>query len=319
MLSADKMREYISSVVVILVSSLLTLLPIPILSSFASAVAIALLGYITTKYHYTFIVAAILSVFVVQLICTANILTSALGLLPFVLCGLTFGVAFNIRLAPVKAIALSAASYTLYIVVNLKLYSLATDGANLFEEALSSAAKVYEEMYTTASGGQLTQSEIHTLVTTLTSTVMRYIPSMIVIICIVFSLLSFYLFKRICKLRKNDTSNLTPFSDWRSEKSISILYFILFAVSLFLKTGNIFTDALWNTIIIMSFVFYIFGLSFVEHLLKKRIPKSFTRKLILLGISVISVFFVNIPFFALSILGAMDGFINYRQKKPFLS
>ncbi len=316
-MSSEKIKEYLSAVIIIFVATFLSMLPVPILGLLGSAVAIATLAYITTKYHYAYIIATILSVFVIQFICSANILSAALGLLPFALCGLTFGIAYNIKLAPMKAVALSTGAYTLYIVANLKLYSIANGGSNIFEEALLSAGKMYEEMYAAAVGGQFTGDEIHALVTTLTSSVMRYIPSMIVIICMIFALFSFYLFKRICKIRKSDVSNLLSFSDWRSEKSISILYFILFAVSFILKSETLFADALWNVIMIMTFAFFMFGLSFVEYLLKNRIQKSFIRKLILLGIAAISVSFANIPFFVLSILGALDSFVNYRQKKPF--
>ena len=63
-------------------------------------------------------------------------------------------------------------------------------------------------------------------------------------------------------------------------------------------------------------MFYLFGLSLIEHILKKRVEKSFTRKLILIGISFVAFLMLGLPFFVIAITGTMDAILDLRQRKP---
>lgn len=317
MLPSNKIKEYISLMVLIVIVTLLSMLPLTILSFLCSAVIIAALGYITTKYHYGYVAIAWSSIFLVYLIFTGNFLGALSAALPFALCGLTLGISYNLRLPPVKTLSIFTAVYTLNITASLKLTGVSDSGQNIFEEVIGSAGAIYRESLLSAYGTELSNAEISNIVSELTSAMLQITPSFIVIACAVFALLCFYTFKRFCAIRKADVSFLTAFSEWRAEKTVSIIYFVLLVLSLFAPSGNVLSDALMNMVIVMMFLFFLLGLSLVEHLLKKNIARSGLRKLILVAITVISLPFMGIPFFALSIAGALDGLMDYRQKKFF--
>ena len=139
-------------------------------------------------------------------------------------------------------------------------------------------------------------------------------PSAMIIFSIVMSVLCFYFFKRICMLKKEDVSSLTPFSEWRAEKGVSIIFFVLFFIKLFAPEDTMFGAVLLNTSVVMTFVFYLLGLSFIEHLLKRRVEKSFSRKLIFIGISFASFLMLGLPFLVIAIIGATDGILDLRWR-----
>ena len=108
------------------------------------------------------------------------------------------------------------------------------------------------------------------------------------------------------------------FSDWRSDKVISITYFVLLALYFVVPTGNFLSDTLLNMVTVMTFVFFVLGLSFLEYKLKNRIEKSGVRKLVLVGISLSAFVLMGLPFLALAICGALDGCFDFRHRKKII-
>ena len=76
------------------------------------------------------------------------------------------------------------------------------------------------------------------------------------------------------------------------------------------------SDISLNITAVMSFIFFVLGLSLVEFKLENKIKKSYIRKLILIVI-ILSSLFMGFTFTVISTIGALDGLINYREKKFF--
>lgn len=316
MLSSKNIKEYISAVIFLIVLTIASIFPITILSTLCSAAAIAILGYLTTKYHYGYVAGAALCICIVYLLLLGNVLAAVVSALPVVLCGLSLGISANLKLSPLKTVSILTAVYTLNLTANLKL-TTEVSGQNILETALETAGQMYHEAISAAYGAQISESEISAIVSETTSSILQLTPAFLVIMCFAFSLLAFYLFKRICMIRKADITSLTAFSEWRAEKSVSIIFFVLFVLSVVLPTGTLWADAVLNVVTIMSVVFFMFGLSLIEHMLKSKIIKPGKRKFILVCIMLLALLFAGIPFLAISIAGAMDGIIDYRKKIHF--
>ena len=313
MLSSKDIREYVSAVILLLVLTVASIFPAAILSVLCSAASIAILGYLTTKFHYGYVAGAALSICIVYVLLMQSVLAALISALPVVFCGLSLGISKNISLSPLKTISIVTAVYTLNVTANLKL-TTALFGQNSIETALETAGLIYREAISAAYGAQMSENEISAIVSETISSILQLTPAFLIIMCFAFSLLAFYLFKRICMIRKADITPLTAFSDWRAEKGISIIFFILLVATLLLPAGTLWTDAILNLVTIMSVVFFMFGLSLLEHILIPKVTKSGKRKFILVCVALLTLLFVGVPFLIISVAGAMDGIMDYRKK-----
>ena len=116
-------------------------------------------------------------------------------------------------------------------------------------------------------------------------------------------------------MRKVDLQGLESFSEWRAEKSIAVIYFAVVAISFVFSKQSLVADVVLNIDMIMTFVFFVYGLSLLEHIFKKVIQKSGIRKMLITFIAFISLFTGGLFFLVLSIAGAMDAFLDYRHRK----
>ena len=235
MLSSKNIKEYVSAVMILIVLTVASIFPITTLSTLCSAAAIAILGYLTTKYHYGYVAGAALSICIVYLLLLGNVLAAVVSAIPVVLCGLSLGISTNLKLSPLKTVSIVTAVYTLNLTANLKL-TTGVSGQNVLESALETAGQMYHEAISAAYGAQMSENEISAIVSETTSAILQLTPAFLVIMCFAFSLFAFYLFKRICMMRKADTTTLTAFSKWRAEKSVSIIFFVLLVFSALLPT-----------------------------------------------------------------------------------
>lgn len=315
---SNKLKEFFLAVLITVVFTLLTLLPAAALSILCAAAVTALLGYSATRFHYGFVAFQAFVICAVYVLFQKSLSGALITSLPVILCGLTLGICYNVKLSVFKLLSIFTSVYVLNIAVNIKLAGMASTGQNIFEEAIASVGQVYKESLTAMYGSQLSGTEINNVVSELTSTLLRFTPSFIVIACICFALLSYYLFKRILKIRKSDLSMFASFSEWRADKVISITYFVLLALYFVVPAGNFLSDTLLNMVTVMTFVFFVLGLSFLEYKLKNRIEKSGVRKLVLVGISLSAFVLMGLPFLALAICGALDGCFDFRHRKKII-
>ncbi len=313
MLSYEKRKEYMIAVGALVIFSLLSMFPVTLITVICSSLSVAVLGYITTKFHYILVAFAGLCIAAVDFLFSSNFLYVLLNALPVILCGLTLGIAYNVKLHPLKTVTIFTGVYAVDTIANLKI-SEAISSQNFIESIVANVEKTYQDALSSA---QLPYEELHDIVSQITSMLVQFSPALIVIISFSYALLSFYFFKRICILRKADCQVLTAFSQWRAEKSIGIIYFIMIVLMLLVPTGSLISDAILNTVTVMTYVFFVLGLAFLEHTLLKRFPKSGLRKAVLVVIAISSTLLASIPFFIISIIGAMDTFMDYRRKKLF--
>lgn len=299
----------------IIISSLLTLFPAGIFTIICQGLTVATIGYAVTRHHYSFVSVVCIINFVIYLIFSGNILYALSSSVPVILCGLTLGICYNLKFSVFKLLTIFTLVFVLNTALNIKVTEIVQKGQNVFNETIYLAGNICRETLTSAYGSELALSEIDALVSEITSTLLRFSPSFIVIACICFSLISYYLFKRLNQIRKNDVSHFAQFSLWKSDKFIAITFFVLIALSLVIPENFYISDVLLNMVTVMAFIFFVFGLSFLEFKLEFKINKPFLRKFILVVIASLSLLFMGVPFMVLSVLGAIDGISDLRSKQ----
>ncbi|MBQ3119042.1 MAG: DUF2232 domain-containing protein [Clostridia bacterium] len=302
----NKFKSYAIILILTAIFTLGNVLPLGIFSLIFQAISIAILGCTVTKYHYTFV--SVVCAFVVMLysLFTQNILSGISFGVEVILYGITLGIGYNLKLSEFKIVGILAAIYSLFMIFNIKFSGTGENLRTIIASSMESLYTIYES--------QITQTDFKTIVSTLLDVFMKFMPSIIIIIGIVFGLWYFWFFKKLLKITKSDINNYLCFSDLHADKSLSITYLILSLLSFLMPQGTYFSDALANVITVASFVFFIFGLSYADFILKNKMKNTVLRRLMLIFLIFASLSIIGIPFIMLSILGAMDGCFDYRNR-----
>lgn len=302
----NKFKSYAIILILTAIFTLGTVLPLDIFSLIFQAISVALLGYTVTKHHYTFV--SVVCAFIVMLysIFSQNILSGISLGIEVILYGITLGIGYNLKLSEFKIVGILAAVYSLFMIFNMEFSGTGDNLRTIIASSMESLYTVYET--------QITQADFRNIISTLLDVFMKFMPSLIIIIGIVFGIWHFWFFKKVLNITKSDSDKYLCFSDLHADKSLSITYLILSLISFLMPQGTYFSDALANVITVASFVFFIFGLSYADFILKNKMKNTILRRLVLIFLIFASLSIVGIPFIMLSILGAMDGCFNYRNR-----
>ena len=297
------------TIIAAIILTLISMLPIGILGVVVSALLASTIGYSVTKHHYSFVGVVCICVFLVYLIFSKDFALSTAASLPLILCGITLGITYNLKFSEFTTISVICGIYTIYLLLNIKI--LGASGNDFFENVFSLSAQDYSEMIMSLYPDQFTQAEIDALISNAMSVMMKFMPSFTIIMCALMALLMFYVFKKVLSATKKDMSFYKPFSDWHADKSFGIIFFVILVISFFLPEQSYISDAIANVVFISLFVFYIFGLSLTDFLLKRKISSTFLRRSILI---LLVLFTFGTLMFAICFLGAIDSCADFRKK-----
>ncbi|MBR4874568.1 MAG: DUF2232 domain-containing protein [Clostridia bacterium] len=308
----SKIKEYVTVAVLIVISSLLMAIPVPIAMVLFASLTAALVGFSFTKFHYTYASFCVLLVFAVNLLITKNILLALTSSLPCILCGLSLGICYNLKFSTAKFLGITSGVYLVNTIANFALAKTNESGLSFLEEAIYSIGAIYKETLTSSGGVNVSESEVDALITELTSMLLRFMPAFIIIASICFALLGYFVFQKILIIAKSDISCFSRFSDWKADKPVSIMFLVLLVIGILSPQGAYISDVLANVVTASSFVFYVLGLSYIDFKAKAQTKR---RRRLLLALIFLSTFaFMGIPYMVVSLLGALDGCFNLRHK-----
>ncbi|MBO5734375.1 MAG: DUF2232 domain-containing protein [Clostridia bacterium] len=308
----NRFKNHILLLVASVILTLLTLLPLGIFGVIVTTLLTTLVGYTVTKHHYSFVAVVCASILLIYVLFSGNLIASVFAALPIILCGLTLGIAYNLKFSSFKTIGIFTGVYTLNILSVLMLYgkNILSDISESLNEFISSeSAQQFLSTSSDVNAESLKEfaGQIMTIFTLL-------MPAIIVIACILFAILNFVIFKKLLKFLKADISFYSEFPLWRADVSMSVIYFIIVALAMLAPRTNYIYAALLNVVAISTFVFFIFGLSFADYILTIKLKKQLLRKVILVILTVSSLLVLGFPFFILVFAGALDGCFNFRKK-----
>ena len=308
-MTKNDIKSYFLTIITSAVLTLVSMLPIGIFGIITTALLASVIGYTVTKHHYAFVGVLCAFVLLIYLFFSKSLVSSLTVWLPLTLSGIALGITYNLKLSEFFATGVITGVYTIFLLLSIKLS--VNFNKELLNDTLSSSVGVYKDALIEMYSNQLSQAEIDIVISEAMAVIIKFMPCFLVVLCGVLGLLMLYLFKKVLKITKSDASLYKPFSDWHAEKSLSIVFLVLFAVSFFLPESGYFSDAIANVLFISLFVFFIFGLSLADFLLKRKLRSLFFRKTILI---VLVLFSFGLPLFILCLLGIVDGCVNFREK-----
>lgn len=305
-MAKNKFKNYALILILTIIFTLGSTLPSGVVSMLSAALAAALLGYTVTRHHYLFVGVVSACVLTLYTTFTQDLLSGIYLGVEAILYGLTLGIGYNLKLSEFKTVGLLAVIYSLFVIMNIKFSGTGENLRTILASSMESVYTLYE--------GQISQADFKAIISTLLDVFVKFMPSMIIIVGICFALFYFWVFKKLLKITKMDVSTYIQFADLHADRTISISYLVLSLISFFLKPGSYLGDALANVITVASFVFFIFGLSYISFILKRKMKNNALRHIILIALVSASLTIFGIPFVMLSILGAMDGCFSYRSR-----
>ncbi len=302
----NKFKNYALILILTVIFTLGSALPLGIVSAFFSALLVALLGYSVTRYHYFFVGVVSACIIAFYTVFAQNFLSGIYLGVEIILYGLGLGIGYNLELSEFKTVGLLAVIYSIFVVINIKFSGTGENLRTLLASSMESVYTLYE--------GQISQTDFKTVISSLLDVFIRFLPSMVIITGICFALLYFWFFKKMLKIARTNISSYADFIHLHADRAISISYLVLSLISFIVPTGNYLSDALANVITVASFVFFIFGLSYIDFILTQKMKNTALKRVILVALILASLTMFGLPFVMLSILGAMDGCFNYRNK-----
>ncbi len=312
-MTENKFKHYALILILTIILSAASTLNISIFVFLITALLATVIGYSVVRFHYYFVVAVCACVISVYALFTGSFFVAITSLLPTLLCGLSLGITYNLKVAEFKTISILSCVYTLYLLLSVKIIGVNSNNKNIIEETIETSSDMYKEALLATYGSEISVTEIDAIMTNVLSVVMKFMPSFIIILCICIAFLMFFIFKKILRLTKSDLSIYKPFSEWKLDKSLSVIYIVILIISFTVPKGYL-ADALINVILVSSFIFYIIGLSFIDFLLKRGFKSSIPRKICLVFIALLPLFALGFPFMLLSIVGASDGLFCFKEK-----
>ncbi len=317
-MSSRNLKTYILMLSLTVVLVALSAIPTIAVSILCSTITAAILSYSITKFSPKYIVFHGCLILVLNILFLGNLFGAIMTALPVLLCGLVMGICYNLKIPTAKLLCSSTAVHVISFVINIKCIKTTASGKTIFEDAIAFLGQTYKESLMAITSTNLSPDELNHIVSELTSTLLVLSPGFIVIACGLVAFISYFAFCRILSIQHENTENLNAFSTWKAEKSICIIYFIIAVLYFISPVDTWVSNISLNMIMVMTVVFFIFGLSFTEYKLKNRFSSVILRRLILLVISFCSITFTGIPFFVLSTIGVFDGFFDYRHRKKHI-
>lgn len=305
--------NYAFILITTIILSLASVLPLGVFAFLISAVLASVIGYTVTRYHYYFVGVVCLCVILVFSLFSGNFLISLTAVLPVLLCGISLGISYNVKLSEFKTISILAVVYIINLLLNLRISGVINQKS--FDDVLFSSKELYVDVLTSAYGNEIPLQEIESIVSNVFSVMLKFMPSMLIVLCILIALLFFSIFKKVLNITKSDTKEYKCFSDFRADKSISIVCILVTVLTFIFPQKGYFSDVLANVCVISLFIFYIFGLSFASFLLKRKFKNPKTHRIIVVCLAILPAFSMGLPFFLIAILGILDGIFNLREKK----
>lgn len=269
-----------------------------------------LLGMVLYKEHY--LLGAFNSILVLGIFIFSFDITLALtNSVPIILLGLALALGTRFKMPVHLLILLCAGIYMADLLVGMELIEHSTGGEVSIQSIMLESGTMIREIF--ASQYQGPEAEmLEKMIRGAIDMAIMLAPGMFMIISTVFALVLVVMYKKIMQKIHVDMSFLLPFERFQGDRVIAMLYIVLLVIVFSAPAGTFLAISL-NVLLILSFIFIVFGLSVFDNVLKKKGIKKFLRRLIVVSLLIFSNTFLMIPIFVYLIGGLTDSFFDYRH------
>lgn len=315
MLKFNELKSYILNIAILALLSIVYCLEGGIINILSGIFVSVLLGYSVTKYHYLFVIAESLIIFSVITgiySFSGNIIDVYFSIntaVILILLGLGLGISVNLKLNISKTVIICSFIYLANVLIGFVISGDGFSYKMLFDEL---KMVVSESLYSQYANAPEVISATEEIVSETINIMYRFIPAFFVCFAGLNGLILTFVFKKVV-LKLNKNLRIESFSMFHAEKSLSILFLFTIMISLMINDA-LFFDALLNVIVILCFMFFICGLSYIDYSMRKKNKNTTYRTLMIIVIlPFISITFA-VPTLVIVGVGIVDGLFNLRKK-----
>lgn len=312
-MDSKKLKIYFLNLFALLAFSSLFCITNGIINILAGMLVSVIIGKSVTKYHYWYVGLLCLFSFVIISL-FYGILQAFLPSIVLIMLGLTLGISTNIGLSYYFTVMVCSAIYLVETIINLKIIDKVTPNGEsygaILRQAGENAAAILGQQY---GQSQEILRAIDETIDAMMSLTFTLTPAVFVAVCLASAGVLVMIYKKVQLKSKTDVSHLCPFSMLRGDKVIGFLFLIVISIAMLSSEGLI-TDLCLNVIVILCFVFFIFGLAYIEYVMKSRGYNILSRRLtVLIAIPLLSLFFI-FPVIIVIGIGVSDSLIDLRAR-----
>lgn len=321
-MTGSNIKYYLMTTAALVVLAFITCFFAGFIQLFAGILISVILGSQIVKVHYGFVATSASIVFLIPLVISissgatfaTSFIYAALFMIPIILMGLTLGFAANLKLSFNKTVIILAVLYLASTLTSMKVLNNSGNPAMNIEYVISqSIDQTMSSLESVYANSPELKEVLNTAISMVSSMMLTLSPSIFIILSLAVGYISALIFKSFQMRRHEDMSFWPAFYMQRADKSLAIIFLITFFLNSFTPEG-LFSDAIANIIVILSCIFFLYGLTFFSWKLRASGIKSLTRKLIFIALIPICSMLFMMPFLIISITGIFDGIFDYRTR-----
>ncbi len=321
-LTGSNIKYYLMTTAALVALAFITCFFAGFVQLFAGILISVILGSQIVKIHYGFVATSASIAFLIPLVIsmlsgalfTTALIYTALFMIPVILMGLTLGFAANLKLSFNKTVILLAVLYLASTLTSMEVLNNTGNPAMNIEAVISqSIDQTMASLESVYADSPEVKELFNTVIGAFSSMMLTLSPSIFIILSLAVGYISVLIFKYFQMRRHEDMSFWPAFYMQRADKSSAILFLIIFFLNSFAPDG-LFSDAIANVVVILSCIFFLYGLTFFSWKLRASGVKSSTRKLIFIALIPICSMLFMMPFFIILATGLFDGLFDYRSR-----
>ena len=281
-----------------------------------------IIGIMSTKYHYGYVFASASTAFLIPIIFSVfsgcnfleGLIYATVLSLPMILIGFILGISANLKFEFSKTIFMASAIYLVGSLINIKVLSMAEpDFFNIQNVVSLSVNEINESIKIMYANDPETLSYLTRIISVAGKVLLTLSPALFIIISLAISYVSTVLFKKINSMCGSEMNFWPSFSAMLPDRVFTIIFLVIFFINGATPTG-LFSDACANVIVVLSCVFFVFGLSFIDWKFTKNGMKKWSRRILLIAITLLCMMFMLMPIFVVIAFGISDGLFGIRQR-----
>lgn len=315
-MNTDYRKSYFINIACIIALSFVYCITGGLVQYAAGILTSALIGVSATKHHYLFVfsecAAAVLVItlyhsFIGGIIGTVAGVTAGVIL---VLLGVGLGLSTNLKMSISGTVLVSSAIYLANMLIGFGVLGREIPFEMLLAEFKNILTETINMQY---AGMPEITSQADVIIDSLMETAFKFMPSMLICSAVISGLVLTYVYKAILN-RNNKNLKTESFSFLRAERSIGLIF--IFALAALAVTENaLLSDALLNLVVIMCFVFFVCGLSYIDFSMKSKGKNKTYRTLMIIVVIPLMTMFFALPAVLIAGTGFFDTLINFRKRK----
>ena len=268
----------------------------------------ALLAIVYHHHHYGLGLANSALVIVIMVL-NLGVLPGLAGSVPFVLVALSLAMGNVYKLSIYKLLMVCSVLFTASAITNMMLISHLSDGAVTLSGMILDAGRVMRESFAAELADPAVAGTVEQVIKLTVDMCIKLTPAVFIIVSLVESFVLILIYKKLEERRQTPMDHLLPFAKWQGDKGFAITFLVM-VVLLISAPAGLFSNVLFNVVVVQGFLFAVLGLSVFAGKNQKR---TAAKNAVLIWVLCLLAAFVSMVGVIVLVSGILDCFLDFRK------